>query len=159
MLKNQVFANLVFSRAFIIFGTFWEAFWLSFGVLLEPPASLWRAGALLLGASGSPEPSVGSLCFFLSCLFARLGCFGDLFAHFGSSLAFLLGFGSIFELFRDDFRCRFGLIFCYIRCYFRVFVLSVSVLCERSFGDFCCYEERREETRRGETRREGKGRN
>ena len=87
MLEKQVFANLAFSRFFIIFGAFWEAFWLSFGVLLEPPASLWRAGALLLGASGSPEPSVGSLCYFMWCLLACLGCFGVLFAHFGNSLA------------------------------------------------------------------------
>ena len=48
MLKKQVFAQLAFSRFFIIFGAFWEAFWLSFGVLLESPSSLWRAGALLL---------------------------------------------------------------------------------------------------------------
>ena len=45
MLKKQVFARLAFSRFFIIFGAFWEAFWLSFGVLLESPSSLWRAGA------------------------------------------------------------------------------------------------------------------
>ena len=60
--------------------------------------------------------------------------------------------------------------FCYIRCYFRVLVLSVSVLGERFFGHFCCYaicflcekrinEKRREgkgreEKRRGEKRRE-----
>ena len=47
-LKKQFFARVVFSRFFIIFGAFWEAFWLSFGVLLESPSSLWRAGALLL---------------------------------------------------------------------------------------------------------------
>ena len=89
MLKKQVFANLAFSRFFIIFGAFWEAFWLSFGVLLESPASLWRAGVVLLGAFGSPEPSVGSLCYFMWCLLARLGCFWALFAHFGSPLASL----------------------------------------------------------------------
>ena len=66
--KNQVFANLAFSRFFIMFGTFWEAFWLSFGFLLESPASFWRAGVILLALFGLPEPSVGSLCYFLWCL-------------------------------------------------------------------------------------------
>ena len=79
MLKNDVVAILVFSCFFIIFGAFWEASWLSFGVLLESPASLWRAGVLLLVAFGSPEPSVGSLCYFMWCLLARLGCFWALF--------------------------------------------------------------------------------
>ena len=57
--KKQFFARVAFSRFFIIFGAFWEAFWLSFGVLLESPSSLWRAGALLLIVFGSSGPSVG----------------------------------------------------------------------------------------------------
>ena len=84
---RQVFASLVFSCFFVIFGAFWEAFWLSF-VLLEFLASLWRAGVVLLGAFGSLEPSVGSLCYFMWCLLLRLGCFEALFAHFCSPFGF-----------------------------------------------------------------------
>ena len=85
--KNHVFASLVFSCFFIILGAFCEGFLLSFGFLLESPASLWRAGVVLLGAFGSPEPSVGSLCYFMWCLLVRLACFWALFAYFGSPLA------------------------------------------------------------------------
>ena len=87
MLENHVFGSLVFSCFFIIFGAFGGAFWLSFGVLLESPGSLWRAGVVLLGAFGSPEPSVGSLCYFMWCLLGRLDCFWFLFAYFGNPLA------------------------------------------------------------------------
>ena len=80
--ENHVFASLVFSCFFVILDAFWEAFWLSFGVLLESPTSLWRAGVVLLGAFGSPEPSVGSLCYFMRCLLARLGCFLASFRSF-----------------------------------------------------------------------------
>ena len=84
MLKKQVFANLAFSRFFIIFGASWEACWLSFGVLLESPASLWRAGVILLALFGLPEPSVGSLCYFLWCLWLSVGSFFYFWANLGA---------------------------------------------------------------------------
>ena len=96
-LKKQFFARVAFSRFFIIFGAFWEAFWLSFGVLLESPSSLWRAGALLLVVFGSSGPSVdrpwalsATFCgvFGSSGLFLELGnrsglFFTSFFDHFG----------------------------------------------------------------------------
>ena len=70
-----------------------------------------------------------------------------------------------FQLFRSDFRCRSGVIFWHVRCYFRVLVLLVSVLGELSCWDFCCYvifscEKRRKEkneNRRGKKGRDGNG--
>ena len=76
MLKKQVFAWLVFSCFFIILGAFWGAFWVSFGVLLESPSFLWRAGVMLSVAFGLPEPSVGFLCHFLCCLWLVRAVFG-----------------------------------------------------------------------------------
>ena len=76
MLKNQVFARLAFSRFFTIFGAVWEAFWVSFGVLLESSSSLWRAGVMLSVAFGLPEPSVGFFCYFLCCLWLVRAVFG-----------------------------------------------------------------------------------
>ena len=63
--ENTFFDGVLFSRFFMIFGDFWEAFWFSVGVLLESLASVWRVGVLLLVVCGLPESSVGSLCFFL----------------------------------------------------------------------------------------------
>ena len=66
--KSKVFTYLSFSRFFIIFGPFLEAL----GFLMASFWSLcrlfWRAGVILLGAFGSPGLSVGSLCYFLWCL-------------------------------------------------------------------------------------------
>ena len=100
MLKNQVFARVAFSRFFIIFGAFWEAFWLSFGVLLESSSSLWRAGVMLSVAFGLPEPSVVFLCYFLCCLWLVRAVFG-LGDRSGTA------FFSILGLFWDHFRVIF----------------------------------------------------
>ena len=97
MLKKQVFARLAFSRFFTIFGAFWEAFWVSFGVLLESPSSLWRAGVMLSVAFGLPEPSVGFLCYFLCCLWLVRAVFG---LGDRSGTAFCSILGSFFEEFR-----------------------------------------------------------
>ena len=74
--KKQDFARLAFSRFFIICGAFWEAFWVSFGVLLESLSSLWRAGVMRSVAFGLPQRSVGFLCYFLCCLWLVRAVFG-----------------------------------------------------------------------------------
>ena len=117
----QAFASLVFSCFSIIFYAFWVAFWLSFGILLESPSSLWRASVILLVFFGLLEPSVGSLCYFLWCLWlVRAVCgLGD---RSGIVLCFRFGpFGIHFLKIR-------GLMLKPFWFYFRSLLLSVSVL-------------------------------
>ena len=125
MLKNHVFASHVFSCFLVIFGAFWEAFWLSFGVLLESPTSLWRAGVVLLGAFGSPEPSVGSLFYFLLCLLARQGC---LWAPGPVRYRFLVHLGTILGPFWNHFLRNSGVDFEAVLIYFLIVACSASVL-------------------------------
>ena len=66
--KKHVLACLSFSVFLYCFGCLFGCLWGSFGALSEPLSSLWRAGVILLGAFGLPGLSVGSLCYFLWCL-------------------------------------------------------------------------------------------
>ena len=65
--KNKVFTGLLF-RVFPLFLAVFGGLGASFGILLGPLSSLLGAGVILLGAFGSPGLSVGSLCYFLWCL-------------------------------------------------------------------------------------------
>ena len=68
ILKNKVSTCLSFCCFFIIFGPFLEALGSLLALFWSLGHLFWRAGVILLGAFGSPGLSVGSLCYFLWCL-------------------------------------------------------------------------------------------
>ena len=72
--------------------------WVSFGGLLEPLSSIWRAGVILVGAFGLPGLSVGSLYYFLWCIWLVWSVCGLSLSLLGQSRANLLLVRSMFSI-------------------------------------------------------------
>ena len=77
-LKTRFPRACVFHVCFLNFGCFFGSPWVSFGILLEPLSSLWRAGVSLLGAFGllAQQNEFSSTVW---CLMPLPGQFGDNF--------------------------------------------------------------------------------